>query len=219
MPTQNKDVILKMKKSNIKKYGIENTFNLIQTKNTFLEKYNVINPSQIPAVQEKIKETCLKKYGSNAFFASDYAREKIKNTCMERYGVPHVMQNKETYIKILSKTKRAYRLKEYITKFGDNIYYQSIPELEFIKFCESKNIQILDGDIISYELNGKNRKYFVDFKIIESTGIRLVEIKRKHPWWFSGLKSGEIKAKTKCAIKFSKENGYLPYKIIFENKI
>ncbi len=243
VPTQNKDVILKMKKSNIKKYGIENTFNLIQTKNTFLEKYNVINPSQIPAVQEKIKETCLEKYGSNTFFASDYAKEKIKNTCMERYGVScvlllpeikekskqtnilkygvaHPMQNSIIRNKVMSAINRkSYKLQQYMTIFNDNIVYQSLPELAFIKLCESRGLRILNGPVLPYILDEKNRMYYSDFLISDTKSQRIVEIKRKHEWWFSGLKSGEIKAKTKCAIKFSKENGYLPYKIIFENKI
>ena len=143
-----------------------------------------------------------------------YAIAKSKETCLRKYGVEHVMQNKEMYYKILL---NAYKLKTYITSYGTTIYYQSMAELEFVKLCEQNNIFICNGPFINYIL-GKRRVYVVDFQIETKDGIRLIEIKRKHPWWYQNLKSGMIKAKTNAAIKYSKENGYLPYKILFENK-
>jgi len=219
VPTKCKAVIDKIKSTNLQRYGVSNTFNLIQTKNTFLERYGVINPSQIPEVKEKVISTCLKKYGNKTFFGSKYATDKIKKTCLRKYGVENIMQNKEMYYKVLKATKRAFALKRYLTVFGNEIFYQSKPELEFIHLCEINNIFIQNGPAIGYMIDNKSRMYFVDFEIVDDSGRRLVEIKRKHQWWYQDLKSGVIREKAKAAIRFSKENKFLPYKILFENKV
>jgi hypothetical protein len=44
----------------------------------------------------------------------------------------------------------------------------------------------------------------------------LIEIKGKHHWWYADLESGRAKAKINAAQKYSKERGYLPFKIKFE---
>lgn len=217
--TKNNNIIQKIKKTNLGRYGVENTFNLIQTKNTFLEKYGVINPSQIPEVKEKIASTCLEKYGNKTFFGSDYATNKIKETCLRKYGVENIMQNKEEYLRIVELLKNTYKIKRYITIFGNEVHYQSKPELEFIKFCEKYNIKISNGPFLKYKINNKNRIYYSDFLITEEMGRRIIEIKRKHGWYKRELKSGVIKAKARAAIAYSKQNNYLPYKILFENKI
>jgi hypothetical protein len=218
-PTQNKNVIKKIKTTNIRKYGVENTFQLPKTKQTFLEKYNVINPSQIPEIQEKLKQTCLKKYGCEHFFESDFFKNCSKQTCLKKYGVENVMQCEEIRNKAQkAQIKKSYRMLEYFTIFGDTINYQSMSELEFIKICELKGIRVLNGGSIPYILDGKLRMYFVDFKIFEPHGIRLIEVKRKHVWWFRDLKSGMIREKAKSAISFSKLNNFLPYKILFKNE-
>ncbi len=241
-PTKNKEVINKIKNTNLERYGVNNTFNLIQTKNTFLEKYGVTNPSQIPEVKEKIKNTCIEKYSNITFFGSEYATNKIKETCLKKYGincilslpyireksketsmikygVPYPMQCEKIYRKVMMANSRVYRLKEYLTSFGNMLWYQSNSELEFIKLCEERNIFIINGPVIDYTINNKKHVYFVDFQIEDNSGIRLIEIKRRYQWWYQGLKSGVIREKSKAAIKYSKENGYLPYKILFENKI
>lgn len=57
-------------------------------KKTCLDKYGVINPSQIEGVQEKIKEKLKAKYGEGVTSTSQVpgAREKAKQTMIERYG-------------------------------------------------------------------------------------------------------------------------------------
>ena len=57
-------------------------------KKTCLNKYGVINPSQIEGVQEKIRENLRAKYGEGVTSTSQVpgAREKAKQTMIERYG-------------------------------------------------------------------------------------------------------------------------------------
>ena len=61
-------------------------------------------------IQNKSKQTCLEKYGTEYVLSSDYFSnlryeciEKSKQTCLERYGVESVMQNKDIKEKV-SKT-------------------------------------------------------------------------------------------------------------------
>ena len=219
-PNQNEKVKGKKVSTNMQKYGVSNTFNLIQTKNTFLQRYNVINPSQIPDIQKKIRTTCKEKFGNEVFFSSKYAKDKIKQTFLDRYGVENPMQCPEIRNRALSTMlTKSYRIRQYTTKFNDIVTYQSKAELEFIVLCEFNNIKILDGPSISYIFKNKNKTYHSDFVIFENNAWRIVEIKRKHPWWFKDLKRGIIRAKVNSAIKFSRDKNYKPYKILFENKI
>lgn len=104
---QNETVHQKTMKTNIKKYGneisskseyvknkIKETFNLIKNDNikfncinekikqTFIKKYNVENPMQLKEIKEKRKITMLKKYGTE-FVRND---EKLKESNLKKYG-------------------------------------------------------------------------------------------------------------------------------------
>lgn len=65
---------------------------LEKMKKTCLEKYGVENPMQARSVQEKAKQTCLKKYGASSSLGSKKIREKIENTCLEKYGHKHAFR-------------------------------------------------------------------------------------------------------------------------------
>ena len=77
--------------------------------------------------QEKSKQTCLEKYGTENVFASEYAKNKIKNTIQERYGVDNYTKTEEYKNRIKSgDIKRAY--------VGDKValalkkrYYDNLP--------------------------------------------------------------------------------------------
>jgi hypothetical protein len=45
--------------------------------------------------QEKIKQTCLKKFGVEYATQKQEVKDKIKETCLERYGVENISQKQE----------------------------------------------------------------------------------------------------------------------------
>lgn len=183
------------------------------------QKYGVCNVSQLGWVQDKIKVNNTEKYGVDSTSKLQDVKDKIVKTTHDRYGVNNVMQFDEFYFKQQKSLNVGYKLTEYNTIFGDVVYYQSIPELNFIKFCEASGTRILNGDTIEYTSNNKLRKYRIDFKIIDTSGIpRLIEIKRKHKWWYKSLADGTMLSKCRSAQKYSKDMGFLPYKIIFHDK-
>jgi len=76
-------------------------------KQTFMEKYSGY-PSQNKLVQEKTKQTCLKKYGAEYSWQNETVKNKVKNTMIERYGVENPNQSNT----IRNKTKLT-NLKKY----------------------------------------------------------------------------------------------------------
>ena len=57
-----------------------------KVKKTCLEKYGVENPVNSSIVKEKVKKTCLEKYGTTSPLLNDNIKEKTKQTKLERYG-------------------------------------------------------------------------------------------------------------------------------------
>ena len=64
-------------------------------KQTCLKKYGVDNYNKTKESKEKIKQTCLKKYGVEYFWQSDECKEKIKQTCLEKYGVDSPLKSEK----------------------------------------------------------------------------------------------------------------------------
>ena len=64
-------------------------------KQTCLKKYGVDNYNKTKESKEKIKQTCLEKYGVEYFWQSDECKEKIKQTCLEKYGVDSPLKSKK----------------------------------------------------------------------------------------------------------------------------
>ena len=62
---------------------------------TCLEKYGVEYSMQSKEVQEKSKATCLENYGVENVFQNEEIKEKMKAMCLEKYGVENAMQSKE----------------------------------------------------------------------------------------------------------------------------
>jgi hypothetical protein len=66
-----------------------------KVKETCLERYGVEFYLQSEDIKEKTKETCLKKYGVENPQSSKEVKEKIKETNLERYGVEYASQSEE----------------------------------------------------------------------------------------------------------------------------
>ena len=88
------NTINKSKQSSLRKYGVDNYSKTKEhkerVKQTCLEKYG----REIPFNYDKSKETCLEKYGVDNYFKTKEFIEKRKQTCLEKYGVENY-NNKE----------------------------------------------------------------------------------------------------------------------------
>jgi len=86
----------------------------LKAKDVMLEKYNVTNPMQLEdsldkikknslqssIIRDKIKKTCLKKYGHTSYPSSELGIKHIKSNMLKKYGVEHQMYLDSTKDKI-----------------------------------------------------------------------------------------------------------------------
>lgn len=69
-------------------------------KKTNLKKYGVENLSQSKEIQNKIKANSMIKYGTKHFLSSKEVRNKINTTNEEKYGTKNIFQSEEIKTKI-----------------------------------------------------------------------------------------------------------------------
>ena len=77
-------------------------------KQTCLERYGVENPSQSKEIQKKKEETCLENYGVEWGIRSEQSILKSKQILTERYGTPYLFE---------SETFRQKRIEDFRNKF------------------------------------------------------------------------------------------------------
>ena len=80
----------KMKAANLKKHGNANYNNREKAKQTLLN-----NPEIMKKHIEHMRQTNLKKYGTENVYASEVIKERIMKTNLEKYGVPWYCMTKE----------------------------------------------------------------------------------------------------------------------------
>lgn len=64
----------------------------LKIKESNLKKYGVVMPSQLESVKEKMRTTCMERYGVDNYTKTKEFVEKRKSTCEERYGEDYVEQ-------------------------------------------------------------------------------------------------------------------------------
>lgn len=108
----------KIKESNLKKYGVENVFQLEaikeKSKKSILERYGVENVSQSQEIQEKIKENNLKNYGVTNTSKLDCIKEKVKESNRKKFGVDYPMQLPEFQNRIRQTDMEKYGVPHHI---------------------------------------------------------------------------------------------------------
>ena len=143
------------KKTNLEKYGVENTFQLQKviemtknrdwternekTKQTWLEKYGVDSPMKLESSVEKLKETFHNKTDEQKKLIVD----KRKKTMTERYGVDSPMKSQYFKEKVAKTSQKKYGCKE---PFGSKEVRDKIKETCIKKYgvdniCKDKNFR------------------------------------------------------------------------------
>ncbi len=96
------DIVQKCEKENCNNFVSYFSFN-----RGYLQYCSSYCSSSSKEVKDKIKEVCLKKYGSSSPLGSKKIRKKIKETCLKKYGFECALQSKE----IIDKIKKTNLLK------------------------------------------------------------------------------------------------------------
>lgn len=79
------------------------------TVSAMMKKYGVSNPGQIPGHNEKVKQTCIERYG-DAHYVNP---EKAKQTTIKRYGVEHYTQTAEYRASVKETSLREYGVEHF----------------------------------------------------------------------------------------------------------
>ena len=130
---------------------------LKKARQAFKDKYKKENPFQLNIVKQKIKKTCLERYGNENYNNS----EKALKTRLEKYG------------------NHAYSNCVPCRYFYNFETFDSSWELAYYIFLKDHNIEFeYHPSPIKYQDNDKSRRYFPDFivnnKIIEIKGSQLM---------------------------------------------
>ena len=117
-------------------------------KKSFVEEYGVDNPAKLKEIQEKSKQTCLERYGSEIYPLSKTALPKIRKKLIEKYGVDNPLKSKEIYEKSKKTIKSLY---------GSEIYFQT---KDFLK--KSKQTCLERYGVDSHSKTNEFKKLFLN---------------------------------------------------------
>lgn len=144
---------IKIKKTNIKKYGTEcplqNNEIIEKSKRKLIENYGVDNISKLDSIREnrrnnfraedfkeKSKNTWLSKYGVDNPSKSEQIKSKKVITCIKNHGVENPSQSSEIFEKSQINGKKIKLHEKY------NLYYRGSYEKDFLDFCFINNIVV-----------------------------------------------------------------------------
>lgn len=200
-PSQLQSVKDKQAQTNLEKYGCKAASQSEQVKQTFRDncekKYGegVINPFQATEVKEKIKQTWIAKYGVNNPQKAKAIRRKAEQTCLECYGATCNWANHDNRLKC----QQAYTY--------EDINFDSSYELMYFIYLQDHNINFTyePDEFFVFAFNGKEHRYFPDFKV----GSQFIEIKgeqfvKEDGTWqnpYDHSQDGLYEAKRQCLLK------------------
>jgi hypothetical protein len=200
----NKEVMEKMKKKNMDKYGCQYTLQVSEIREkgiqSNLKLYGVENAMQRPEIREKAIQTNIERYGVEHVFQSQTFKDKCIVTSLLKYGTPHPMQNKEVMTK---NTASQYKKKSYILPSYKEIYIQGYEHFALDdllqEYTEEDIIMGSDNVPEIWYTTDKPRRHYVDIYIPKEN--LCIEIKSE---WTLKSKKDNIMVKQEAA----KEQGY-----------
>jgi len=165
-------------------------------KKTCLEKYGYDNPGRVPEIKKKINDTYIKDWGIHPLKTKEIISKRAE-TCLERYG-GHPNQNKQVQEK---SEANSYHYKVYMMPSGNLVKYQGYENLaidELVQIYEEEDICIGRSNIptITYYINDTKHVYFPDFFIKSEN--KIIEVKSE---WTITLERGNVEEKAQATVK------------------
>lgn len=137
-----------------------------KTRNTCQERYRSSSPAGNKDIQDKMRKTCLEKYGVDNYLKishrtgslSEESKQKMKETCIERYGVENIMKLPE-YQDIVNGNKDYKKLSEKAREVRKNRVINQNPDIISIKnsiwTCRCPHPNCTKCDKKSYEITAQ----------------------------------------------------------------
>lgn len=92
---QKEDILNKMKKTNMERYGEDSFAKTNQFKSFMLENYGYISPFELKETHEKSKKALIERTGYDHNFKIPEVKEKRKQTFLNKYGVNTPTKNED----------------------------------------------------------------------------------------------------------------------------
>jgi len=172
---------IKSKKTNVERYGVEDTSQLQwvkdKRKETCLDRFGFISNLCSEETKDKIKSTNRLLYGVDYVSQSEMFKEKTKETNLEKYGYENPMQNEEVKNKV---RKSLYENGTCASSKGQN-YVHNLLGGEKNYFIGYYNVDIFFEKLNIYlEYDGSGHKLQVDRGDISEEEYRKRELGRYH---------------------------------------
>ena len=189
-------IVEKTKKTKLEIYGDENYNSQEKLKQTCLKKYGVDHAMKVPEIVDKALANQLKTFKKNYgchFWKTDEFKKKAEATCLEKFGVPNFAQTEE------------FRYKRFQQYNYNGEIFDSSWELAVWIYAKDHNEDIVhEPETLEYEFEGKMYKYFPDFRYKG----KLIEVKGDHFFNeageminpFAEEQTGKTEAKHQCGL-------------------
>lgn len=161
---------IKVKESNLKKYGeksyMSTSIGKNRFKNTCINKYGVDNPFKNKSIQEKQKETVKNKYGVNNVFENEKIKEKIRATNLSKYGVVSPQQNKTIREKTMNTCLKRYGTSTPLQneKIKEKIRNTNLNKYGFPTPIQNPNVQLKKESTMLKKYGETNPIFIPDIK-------------------------------------------------------
>ena len=165
-------------------------------KKTCMEKFGYENAGQMPEIKKKINDSYIKKYGMHPLKRKEIISKRAA-TCLERYG-GHPNQNAEVQAKAEA---NSYHYKDYMLPQGDIVRIQGYEGLaldELFQVYEEEDVVIGRGKVptIVYYIDEVKHVYFPDIYVKSEN--KIIEVKSE---WTLTLIKGNIEEKAHATVK------------------
>ena len=165
-------------------------------KKSCMDKYGYANPGQIPEIKKKINDSYIKNWGIHPLKTQEIILKRAE-TCLEKYG-GHPNQNIEVQARAEA---NSYHHKDYMMPYGDIVKIQGYENLaldELVQCYEQEDIVIGRGKVptIPYMVDTKKHIYFPDFYIKSEN--KIIEVKSV---WTLTIERGNVEEKAQATVK------------------
>lgn len=105
---EKQNIINKIKKTNIEKYGKDSYTKTDDFKKNMIAKYGYISAFELKETHERSKKTILERYGCDHNFKIEYVKENKKKTFLDKYGFDNPNKNEIVKKKIIKTNNLKY---------------------------------------------------------------------------------------------------------------
>lgn len=180
-PACSKDVINKIKQTNLERHGDENFNNRTKANKTLLERYNGIgNASEI--IKIKQQQTMIDKYGEKNSMFVDSIKDKMRSNNIKKYGVNWVTQREDVKIKCIETCIEKYGTEHYTNpeKARQTIKENNLEKYSVEHTFQRKDVKQKSIDTCIERYGKQDLTNITNHMQLDCVKTKIIETKRKN---------------------------------------